>query len=495
MQRSELLGRARAEYRAGEVAQASLTCVRVAELSRVAGDVGMLADAAVVVRRPIDPVVRARVHALAAEALAALGDSDPVRSFRVRAQLDATADPFVTEESGLSGVDGDPEAAFLDLQARIGVLFAPGRAELRLDLARQAIELGRRTANLEYEAWGRRWRMDAWATLGRYAELQDELSAAESLAERLGPDWQSLLLLTRASDQLRRGFFEEAARLADAARDVGREGGEAGYLHLVYAFHVAKETGRDIDKVTAEVARAVDGMPFHARNWLCLALVAAGRLDEAAELWHALAPHVLRIPPHAPEFLIALAGIAEVCAALHDTTTAEEVYRLMLPCDGLHAIGHAHAPYNCPVALALGRLASLTGRTEEARRHLTDALDAARRVEARARVAEAHFELARLAGSRTRAGRDHADAALQLARRLGMSPLAVTVEAWAGETLTLRESEIAGLVAEGLTNGRIAARLTLSERTVENHVSRILHKLMLDSRTALAVWYRSRRPS
>jgi DNA-binding CsgD family transcriptional regulator len=495
MERSELLERARAEYRSGEVAQASLTCVRVAELSRAAGDVAMLADAAVVVRRPIDPMVRARVHALAAEALVALGDSDAVRSSRVRAQLDATADPFLADEAGAAGVDGDPEAAFLDLQARIGAMLAPGRAEQRLHLARQAIDLGRRTANLEYEAWGRRWRMDAWATLGRYAELQDELPTAESLAERLGPGWRSLLLLTRASDQLRRGHFEEAARLADAARDAGREGGEAGYFHLVFAFAAAKDTGRDIDKVTAEVARVVDGMPFHARNWLCLALVAGGRLDEATELWHALAPHVLRIPPHAPEFLIALAGIAEVCVELRDTTTAEEIYRLMLPCDGLHAAALAHAPYNCPVALPLGRLALLTGRTEDAKRHLTDALEAARRVEARPRVADAHLELARLLGPRTRAGRDHADAALDIARRLGMSPLSRNVAALAGPTLTLREKEIAGLVAEGLTNGRIAARLTLSERTVENHVSRILHKLMLDSRTALAVWYRSRRPS
>ncbi|MEV6488259.1 LuxR C-terminal-related transcriptional regulator [Actinoplanes sp. NPDC051633] len=164
----------------------------------------------------------------------------------------------------------------------------------------------------------------------------------------------------------------------------------------------------------------------------------------------------------------------------------------MLPSDGLHAIGLAYGPYNCPVSLALGRLARLTGRTEAAHRHLTDALAAARRVEARPRVAEAHFELARLLGPRNKAGRDHADAALDIARRLGMAPLGRAVEAWVGPTLTVRENEIAGLVAEGLTNSRIAARLTLSERTVENHVSRILHKLMLDSRTALAVWHRSR---
>jgi DNA-binding CsgD family transcriptional regulator len=491
---SELLERARAEYRAGEVARASLTCVRVAELSRAAGDVATLADAAVVVRNPVDRVVRARVHALAAEALVALGDADPLRSSRVRAQLDATLDPFAAAETDPPALDdADPESAFLDLQARIGELISDTHAEQRLVLARQAIHLGRRTANLEYEAWGRRWRMDAFATLGRFAELHDEISLAEPLAERLGPDWQSLLLLTHASERLRRGDYEEAARLADEARDLGREGGEAGYFHLIYAFEVAKETGREIDKVTAEVRRLMDDMPFHARSWLCLALVAAGRLDEAAELWHVIAPHAARIPPRAVEFLIAAAGNAEVCVALGDTATAEELYELMLPSDGRHVIALAYAPYNCPVSLALGRLALLTGRTEAAHRHLTDALAAARRVEARPRVAEAHFELARLLGPRNKAGRDHADAALDIARRLGMAPLARAVEAWVGPTLTVRENEIAGLVAEGLTNSRIAARLTLSERTVENHVSRILHKLLLGSRTALAVWYRDHR--
>jgi DNA-binding NarL/FixJ family response regulator len=492
MERSDLLELARSEYRAGEVARASLTCVRVAELSRAAGDAATLADAAVLIRRPIDPAVRARVHALAAEALVALGDADPVRSSRVRAQLDATLNPFAPEERTAAAVDGDPEAVFLALQARVEASLAPTLAEHRLSLAQQAIDLGRRTADLEYEAWGRRWRMDAWAVLGRFAELRDEVSAAEPPAERLGPDWQSQLLLVRASDQLRRGHYEEAARLADAARDAGRAGGEAGYLRLVFAFAAAKDTGRNLDKLVVEVTRAVDGLPFHARGWLCLALVTAGRLDEAAELWHALAPHATRIPPQAPEFLIALAGNAEVCVALRDTATAAAIYDLMLPCDGLHAIGYAHAPYNNPVSLVLGRLAALLGREEAARRHLTEALDAAQRAEARPRVAEAHLELARVLGPRTKAGRDHADAAARIARRLGMAPLARAADAWLGPALTLREDEIAGLVAEGLTNNQIAARLTLSERTVENHVSRILRKLMLGSRTALALWHRRR---
>ena len=54
--------------------------------------------------------------------------------------------------------------------------------------------------------------------------------------------------------------------------------------------------------------------------------------------------------------------------------------------------------------------------------------------------------------------------------------------------LTRRETEIAALVAEGLTNREIAERLVLAQRTAEGHVSRILGKLNLTSREQLAAW-------
>lgn len=52
-----------------------------------------------------------------------------------------------------------------------------------------------------------------------------------------------------------------------------------------------------------------------------------------------------------------------------------------------------------------------------------------------------------------------------------------------------RESEIIGLVAEGLGNREIAGKLFLSEGTVRNSVSVILEKLGLHTRTQLAVFY------
>jgi DNA-binding NarL/FixJ family response regulator len=54
--------------------------------------------------------------------------------------------------------------------------------------------------------------------------------------------------------------------------------------------------------------------------------------------------------------------------------------------------------------------------------------------------------------------------------------------------LTSRELDVLRLVAAGKPNKQIAAELTISERTARTHVSRILRKLRLSSRTQAALW-------
>jgi DNA-binding NarL/FixJ family response regulator len=54
--------------------------------------------------------------------------------------------------------------------------------------------------------------------------------------------------------------------------------------------------------------------------------------------------------------------------------------------------------------------------------------------------------------------------------------------------LTSRELDVLRLVAVGKPNKQIAAELAISERTARTHVSRVLHKLRLSSRTQAALW-------
>ena len=55
-------------------------------------------------------------------------------------------------------------------------------------------------------------------------------------------------------------------------------------------------------------------------------------------------------------------------------------------------------------------------------------------------------------------------------------------------SLSAREMEIIELVADGLTNQEIAARLTISKRTVDNHVSNMFTKTGSKNRVALLNW-------
>ena len=70
---------------------------------------------------------------------------------------------------------------------------------------------------------------------------------------------------------------------------------------------------------------------------------------------------------------------------------------------------------------------------------------------------------------------------------------AKTVEPEPRRPLTRRELEIAGLIAQDLSNREIASRLFLSERTVETHVTNMLNKLGLSSRLQLFRWLADHR--
>jgi DNA-binding CsgD family transcriptional regulator len=96
--------------------------------------------------------------------------------------------------------------------------------------------------------------------------------------------------------------------------------------------------------------------------------------------------------------------------------------------------------------------------------------------------------------------RSHLEAALDRFEALGASlwaeraraelrPSGRTVRRHEAEpALTARELEVLGLVASGSTDREIATRLVISEHTVHRHVSNILRKLSVGSRTAAGAY-------
>ena len=120
-------------------------------------------------------------------------------------------------------------------------------------------------------------------------------------------------------------------------------------------------------------------------------------------------------------------------------------------------------------ALDAGRARVLTGRALAAQGDRAGAIDL---------LLRAAGDLAALGGTRYRRE------AVRELRRLGRrvyDPTATT-----GSDLSAREQEIAQLIATGRTNKQISAQLVISEKTVETHVSRILRKLEVTSRAAVA---------
>ena len=78
----------------------------------------------------------------------------------------------------------------------------------------------------------------------------------------------------------------------------------------------------------------------------------------------------------------------------------------------------------------------------------------------------------------------------QVRRFLGLSALRRDVPTG----LTGRQSEVAALVAEGLTNRELAGRLGISERSAESHLERIRLRLGFRSRAQVAAWYVATHP-
>ena len=427
----ERLDEARAACDAGRVERA------IALVSRIvaeADDEYEVVEAATLVPLPVDPLMRARVHLLTAEAATRV--SSPALVERLHARSAETVDHFRPE--------------------------SPLTAEAMDELART----GQRSALLDAVA--------AFAT------------EATTALDR------SRLHLLLGAQALMDGRFDSASAHVATARSLGGQGSDAFYLDPVFGSARARLTGHGAEQVVGTVRRLVEELPASARGWLALSLMALDERAEVLRLWELLAPHADAVPPEAPEFLIATTGSAVICAWVGDQRTAERLHARLEPYSGRHAVAHATSPYEGPVDLALGRLERVLGRQAQARDRLRDAVAACRLVHAPAHEALALAELARVEGAGTRARAEAVAAARAIAQELGMEPLLVQLRGLGPGTgsgpLTARESEVVDMLTTGATNAEIATRLYLSERTVENHVSRAMLKIGVSSRTALALW-------
>jgi DNA-binding CsgD family transcriptional regulator len=240
--------------------------------------------------------------------------------------------------------------------------------------------------------------------------------------------------------------------------------------------------------------REASELGWQPQPGLALLRLAQGRTDAAA----AAIRRLLSETPDRAQRARILPAYVEIALAAADLPTAQEA------AGELTMIAR---DYGCDAVSAMSRHA--TGAVELAAHDVSAALVSLRQACRAWQAVNAPYEVARtrtLLGLACRELGDDDSAAWELTtardvfRRLGAAPdvarltaLLDAGSAQGADGLTSRELQVLRLVAEGKSNKDIATELMLSERTIDRHVSNILMKLAVPSRTAATAYaYRHR---
>jgi len=289
--------------------------------------------------------------------------------------------------------------------------------------------------------------------------------AADRAAGRDGPLVASLSMASVAANMA--GDPSTAGRLIDEAQGVSGHLEDKGAAQaLLQARALAGFFAGDVEAATAaslegiRLSREVGDL-YTLKVWLLnlgTAALIAGDLDASAPLLAEALELAYRLDDRVQlAYLLAAAGCLKAAAG------------------------------NAPVAAQLlgAGEAMRTGAGAQVMPFLAPLVERAA-ASARTALGGARYQAAHEAGARL-----DRDAAVLLALGGSVDVAAAQSARAAGGPLSAREQEVARLVADGLTNKEIGARLFISEHTVDTHVRSILNKLGFDSRARIAAWIAS----
>jgi len=398
------------------------------------------------------------------------------------------------------------------VHAAAAAMLAPAHAFAgRADAARAegdaAVEAVDRASDAELAGAGELLTAVAWGLLAveRFVDVLSVARRSALVIRATGNGPAAIALDVAAISALGLlGRIEEAVAAADEAEQAARVTGNDQAVQWALWMHAWALLERgDLDAALAAAEGSVDlaqrlddsALTTIARAVLGAVLVARGEPARGRPLLDAydLEPGWrCRWTPPLVEADLALGDASAAAAHADQATALAESTPLAGP---RAAAGRAQAL----VALARGetaRAVELAGAAVADAERVDGALDVARArlIAGRALAASdrdgALRELAAAEQAAATAGAARVrDEALQEQRRLGRRVGRGGERGRAGGgvgALSPREREVAGLVADGRTNREIAARLFLSEKTIETVLSRVFRKLGVRSRAEVA---------
>jgi len=287
---------------------------------------------------------------------------------------------------------------------------------------------------------------------GEWAAADAELGLATRELEQVRPPLAAQAIARLGELRLHQGRLDDAERLFSAAgaQPLARLGRAA----LALERGAAAEAGAELERFLAHVGNTEPTMRAGALELAVRAHLACGDLD-AAERARAELRQIAEALGTTP--LAASAAAADGLLLRQRGDAAGAVSRLEAAAAGYEQSG---APFETARArLELGDALAQTGRTAAALRETCQALETFKALGADGEARRAQEKVA--AGSKRSGGKSQ---------------------------LTGRQLEILRLVAQGLSNPDIAARLRLSDHTVKRHVANLLTKLRLPTRAAAAAY-------
>jgi class 3 adenylate cyclase/tetratricopeptide (TPR) repeat protein len=396
-----------AQARTGDLAEARKTCLSAIELARRVNRPEPFARAAVTAGRGVSNSGESDTElvGLLNEALERLGDADSPLRGQALARLgielywaDRERSVALCQEAvEIARRLDDPHTLIVALWGRHLSLRNPDSLEQRLADGREAIAVAERERERDFALEARFYRItdlvEAGDIAGADLGLREYLIAEAELKDRFKRG-----LLLQGMRALMDGRLAEAASLAQQAFIAGQQSARPLTLNAFLVQHgmAMWELGR-LGELEPQLRAFIAQNPriVFARCGLQLSLIQLGRLDEARMEFQSLAQDEFAQVPRDWNWLASMFVLAEICVDLGEAKHAEVLYRLLAPYSARNAmLGYYHT-YGS-VAFALGRLAGLIGRFDEAKAHFETGLTANTRIRATAPLAHTECELAKL---------------------------------------------------------------------------------------------------